>query len=222
MRCTWSLRPFPFRAPTLRRCPASRISMLARDISFALRTLRKNPAFTITAVLTLGLGVGASTAIFSVVNAVLLRPLPYANPERLATIQTDMKARNVMNFPIAPGNMLDLKAHATSFESIAAIFASPGPFVGDDGKPEQIVVAAVTPNFFSVLGTRIAYGRNFVDGDATPPPPPAQAPGQPPVQPDPARQPATMMILSHSFWQRKYGGDSSVIGKTIQLFGGPA
>ena len=122
--------------------------MLARDLSFAVRTLRKNPAFTITAILTLGLGVGASTAIFSVVNAVLLRPLPYANPERLATIQTDMKARNVVNFPIAPGNMLDLKARATAFESIAAISAGPGNFVGDDGKPEQIIIAGVTTNFF--------------------------------------------------------------------------
>ncbi len=197
--------------------------MLARDISFALRTLRKNPAFTITAILTLGLGVGASTAIFSVVNAVLLRPLPYANPERLATIQTDMKARNVMNFPIAPGNMLDLKEHATAFESIAAIFANPGPFIGDDGKPEQIIIAGVTPNFFNVLGTRIAYGRNFVEADGTPaPPPPAPAPGQPPVQQNPANQPPTMMILSHAFWQRKYGGDSSVIGKTLTLFGAPA
>src|SRR5215212_7828484 len=112
--------------------------MLARDISFALRTLRKNPAFTITAILTLGLGVGASTAIFSVVNAVILRPLPYANPERLATIQTDMKARNVKNFPIAPGNMLDLKARATAFESIAGINANQGPFINKDGKPEQI------------------------------------------------------------------------------------
>src|SRR4051794_34014148 len=163
MRCTWSLRPFPFRAPTLRRCPASRISMLARDIGFAVRTLRKNPAFTITAVLTLGLGVGTSTAIFSVVNAVLLRPLPYANPERLATIQLDMKARNVTNFPIAPGNMLDLKARATSFESIAAVIANPTPFIGEDRKPEEIIIAGVTPNFFLVLGTRIAFGRNFVE-----------------------------------------------------------
>src|SRR4051812_4816144 len=171
MRCTWSLRPFPFRAPTLRRCPASRISMLARDIGFAVRTLRKNPAFTITAVLTLGLGVGASTAIFSVVNAVLLRPLPYANPERLATIQSDMKARNVINFPVAPGNMLDIKARATSFESIAAINSGPGPIIADDGKPEQIIIAGVTPNFFTVLGTRIVYGRNFVDADGIAPPP---------------------------------------------------
>ena len=194
--------------------------MFARDISFAVRTLRKNPAFTITAVLTLGLGVGASTAIFSVVNAVLLRPLPYANPERLATIQSDMKARNVMNFPVAPGNMLDIKAHAQAFESIAAINAGPGPIMAEDGKPEQIIIAGVTPNFFSVLGTRIVFGRNFVESDGTPPPPPPQAaPGQPPV---PFQQPPAMTILSHGYWQRKFSGDSSIIGKTIQIGGGPA
>ena len=128
--------------------------MLLEDIAFAVRTLRKNPAFTITAVLTLGLGIGASTAIFSVVNAVLLRPLPYANPERLATIQTDMRARNVINFPIAPGNM------PTSRRTRPRSRASPrstrdlGNFVGEDGKPEQITIAGVTPNFFTVLGTR--------------------------------------------------------------------
>src|SRR4029079_6738727 len=197
--------------------------MLARDIAFAVRTLRKNPAFTITAILTLGLGVGASTAIFSVVNAVLLRPLPYANPERLATIQTDMTARNVVNFPIAPGNMLDLKARATAFESIAAINAAPGNFVGEDGKPEQIIIAGVTTNFFSVLGTRIVYGRNFAEADGTPqPPPPPQVAGQPPVAPNPANRLPTMTILSHSFWERKFGSDSAIIGKTIQLFGQPA
>jgi predicted permease len=195
--------------------------MFGRDLSFAVRTLRKNPAFTITAVLTLGLGVGASTAIFSVVNAVLLRPLPYANPERLATIQSDMKARNVINFPVAPGNMLDIKARATAFENIAAINAGPGPVVGDDGKPEQIIVAGVTTNFFSTLGTRIVYGRNFVDADGTPvPPPPPPAPGQPPAAA--VQQPPIMTILSHAFWERKFAGDSSVIGKTIQIFGGPA
>src|SRR5438105_2701963 len=137
--------------------------MFAKDLSFAVRTLRKNPAFTITAILTLALGIGASTAIFSVVNAVLLRPLPYANPDRLATIQTDMKARNVLNFPIAPGNMPDLRDQVTAFESIAAINAGPAPVVGEDGKPEQIVAAGVTTNFFSLLGERMALGRNFVE-----------------------------------------------------------
>jgi predicted permease len=197
--------------------------MISRDLTFALRTLKKNPAFTITAIITIGLGIGATTAIFSVVNAVLLRPLPYADPERLATIQTDMKARNVIDFPIAPGNMPDLKEQATAFQSIAAINAGPGPIVADDGKPEQIVIAGVTPNFFSVLGTRIAFGRNFTESDGTPPPPqPPPAPGQPAPPPNPAAQLPAMTILSHSYWQRKFGSDSSVIGKTVQIFNGPS
>ena len=195
--------------------------MFAKDLSFAARTLRKNPAFAITAVLTIALGVGASTAIFSVVNAVLLRPLPYAHPERLATIQTDMLARHVMNFPIAPGNMPDLLEHATAFEHIAAVNAGPATFVGDDGKPEQIIAAGVTPEFFTLLGTHIGFGRNFVAADGTPPPPPQVVNGQR-VPPNPADQPPAMTILSHAFWQRRFGGDSSVIGKTVQLFGGLA
>jgi predicted permease len=197
--------------------------MFSKDLVFAARTLRNNPAFTLTAVLTIALGIGASTAIFSVVNAVLLRPLPYVHPERLVNIQPDMLARHVINFPIAPGNMPDLRDHATAFESIAAVNAGPGSFVGDDGKPEQIIVAGVTPNFFSLLGTRIVFGRNFVESDGTPPPRPlAPANGQPAPPPNPATQPPTMTILSHAFWQRRFSGDSSVIGKTVQIFGGPA
>ncbi|HEX8944379.1 MAG TPA: ABC transporter permease [Gemmatimonadaceae bacterium] len=195
--------------------------MLAKDLSFAARTLRNNPAFTITAVLTIALGVGASTAIFSVVNAVLLRPLPYSHPERLAMIETDMLARHVMNFPIAPGNMPDLIEHAKAFEYIAAVNSTPATFVGEDGKPEQIIAAGVTPDFFTLLGTHIGFGRNFVASDATPPPPPPIVNGQP-VPPDPATLPPSMTILSHAFWERRFGGDSAVIGKTVQLFGGPA
>jgi putative ABC transport system permease protein len=203
------------------RPPSIRQSMIAKDLSFAVRTLRKNPAFTITAVLTIALGVGASTAIFSVVNAVLLRPLPYAHADQLAMIETDMLARHVNNFPIAPGNMPDLLDHATAFEHIAAVNSGPAPFMGDEGKPEQIIAAGVTPNFFTMLGTRIGFGRNFVASDATPPPPPQVVNGQR-VPPNPADQPPAMTILSHAFWQRRFGGDSSVIGKTVQLFGGPA
>lgn len=197
--------------------------MLTKDFGFALRTLRKHPGFTATAVATIALGIGASTAIFSVVNAVLLRPLPYANPDQLAVIRTDMRARHVVDFPIAPGNMPDLLERATAFESIAGINAGIGTFAGDDGNPEQINVAGVTPNFFTVLGTRIAFGRNFTASDAAPPPPqPPPAPGQPALPPNPANQLPAMTILSHSFWERKFGGDSSVIGKTVQIFNAPA
>jgi putative ABC transport system permease protein len=134
-----------------------------------------------------------------------------------------MKARNVLNFPIAPGNLPDLREQATSFQTIAAINAGPGPIVADDGKPEQIVIAGVTPNFFSLLGTHIVFGRNFVESDGAPPPPrPAPVPGQPAPPPNPATLPPSMTILSHSFWERKFGSDSSVIGKTVQIFNAPA
>ena len=193
--------------------------MLLKDLGFAARTLRKNPAFSLTAILTIALGIGASTAIFSVVNGLLLRPLPYAQPDRLATIHADLRARRVFNFPWPGGDFLDVKQQLTAFESIAGITAGRSTFVGEDGKPEQITGAGVTPNFFSTLGVRIAFGRNFVEADATPPPRPA-GPPQPNAAP-PAQIPA-MSILSHSFWQRRFGGDSAVIGKTIQVNGGPA
>ena len=193
--------------------------MFTKDLGFAVRSLRNHPAFTLTAVVTIALGTGATTAIFSVVNAVLLRPLPYVQPDRLALIKSDMRTRKVVDFPIMPGDWLDLRDRATAFESIAGIFTFPGPFVGDDAKPEQIAVAGVTPNFFTLLGARIAFGRNFVEADAAPPPPPPKGPDGKPLPFDPARLPPQITILSHGFWQRKFGGDSSVIGKTVQIFG---
>lgn len=191
------------------------------DLRFALRALRKNPAFTITAVLTIALGIGTSTAIFSVVNAVLLRPLPYVRPDRLAVIQTDMRSRHVNNFPIPPGDLPDLKGRATAFQSIAAVSVGPSSFVGDDGRPEQITSAGVTPNFFTLLGAHIAFGRNFAASDGTPAPPPA-TPAARPAPPNPANQLPAMTILSHGFWERRFAGDSAVIGKTVQIAGGPA
>ena len=193
--------------------------MFTKDLSFAVRSLRNHPAFTLTAIATIALGVGATTAIFSVVNAVLLRPLPYAQPDRLALIKSDMRARKVLDFPIAPGDWLDIRTRATAFESIAGIAAFPGPFIGDDAKPEQIVVAGVTPNFFNLLGARIVFGRNFVEADAAAAPPAPKGPDGNPLPVDPATLPPQITILSHGFWQRKFGGDSSVIGKTVKIFG---
>jgi predicted permease len=193
--------------------------VFTKDLGFAVRSLRNHPAFTLTAVITIALGTGATTAIFSVVNAVLLRPLPYVQPNRLALIKSDMRTRKVVDFPIMPGDWPDLRDRATAFESIAGIFTFPGPFVGDDAKPEQIAVAGVTPNFFTLLGARIAFGRNFVEADAAPPPPPPKGPDGKPLPFDPARLPPQITILSHGFWQRKFGADSSVIGKTVQIFG---
>ncbi|MFI5281179.1 MAG: ABC transporter permease [Gemmatimonadales bacterium] len=191
---------------------------LARDFAFALRSLRKSPAFTVTALITLALGIGASTSIFSVVNAVLLKPLPYAEPDRLVLIWSDMTKRNVRDFPIAPGDVPDLRAQAKSFSGMAGVNTFRAPIAGDNSPPEQVKVAGVTANTFAVLGVKMAFGRDFTesDGEAPPQPPPA-APGAPPV---PQPQLTTMVILSNEFWKRRYGGDSSVIGRRFDIFGG--
>ena len=199
---------------------------LWKDFAFGARTLRKNPGFAITALVTLALGIGASTAIFSVVNAVLLRPLPYARADRLYFLTSDMKARNVLDFPVAPADVKDLREGATQFDGIAGVFTFRAPLTGDDGQPEQVNTALATTNFFHLLGAPIAAGRDFQEDDATPqPPPPQAAPGAaaPGVAqaPPPPRFPA-IAILSHGFWMRRYGGSRDIIGKFVDLGGGRA
>jgi putative ABC transport system permease protein len=203
---------------------------IIRDIRFALRSLRKQPAFSATAVLTIALGIGATTAIFSVVNAVLLRPLPYANAARLGTIWSDLRQRNVTDFPLPPGDFFDLRATTTQFEGFAAI-TSFRPTIGGDGRgdSEQVSGAAVTTNLFDLLGHRAIIGRGFVEEDGAPqPPPPATAPPPPgSTAAPPAAAPAppplpTIAVLSHEFWKRRYGGDESVVGKSIEFGNGRA
>jgi len=127
---------------------------MSGELRYAARVLRKAPAFTLTAVVTLALGIGATTAIFSVVNAVLLRPLPYADADRLVLVQSDMLARHVTDFPMPPGDLPDLREQGTLFDQVAAVATFPGP-LGDDGfAPEQVMVAGATTNLFDVLGLR--------------------------------------------------------------------
>jgi putative ABC transport system permease protein len=193
------------------------MSTLTKDVVYALRTLRRSPGFALTAIATIALGIGASTAIFSVVNAILLRPLPYADPGRLVLVWGDMRNRGVTDFPFPPADYYDLKQQANLFEDFAAVVTGPAPLTGDDGEPEQIQTAGVTPNLFTLLGVKVAVGRNFIESDATPqgPPPGDGVVGQaPPPPPIPAA-----VILSHEFWQRRYGGDRSILGKFIDLGG---
>src|SRR5437660_3472019 len=183
------------------------------DFGYAARTLRKNAGFTAVAVLTTALGISACTAIFSVVNAVLLRPLPYANAQRLVVVWGELRARNVHDWPFSPPDFRDLRQQAKSFDDLGGITpAGRTPIGGDDADPEQIRVAGATPNIFRLLGARIASGRDFVEDDATP------QPEAQPGQPQPARLPA-IAIISHGLWQRRYGGDRRIIGRTIE-FGG--
>jgi predicted permease len=193
---------------------------MLKDLIYAFRTLRKSPVFTITAVLTIALAIGASTAIFSVTNAVLLRPLPYADPDRLVLTCHDMVRRNVKDFPISNADFLDLRNGArNSFEDFAAVNSFRGTLVGVDGTPEQVRMAAVSTNFFRLMGIAIAAGRDFQDSDGLPqPPPPAGgAAGAPPAP----RLPA-MAILSHEYFERRFAGDRSVMGKPLPVAAGPA
>lgn len=192
-----------------------------RDAAFGTRTLRKHPGFTATAIITLALGIGASTAIFSVVDTVLLRPLPYADADRLALVWSDMRARKVTDFPFSPPNFKDLRTRNSSFTDLAALTPFTAPFTVPGEPPEQVTVLGVTSNLLTVLGSRIAHGRNFTDDDAAPPPPvPPPTPGVPAAAPPPPLP--TMVVLNDGYWRRRFAGDTSVIGKTVDIGGGPA
>ena len=194
-----------------------------RDITFAFRSLKRQPAFTITAVLTIALGIGATSAIFSVVNAVLLRPLPYSDASRLGTVWSDLRNRNVKDFPLPPGDFFDLRKDTTLFDGFAAMTTFRPTVGGDDqGDAEQVSGAAVTTNLLTLLGHRLHTGRNFVEEDGTPQAGPPQGDGLPPpgfVPPPPL---PNIAILSYEFWQRRYGGNESIVGKSIEFGNGRA
>jgi predicted permease len=191
--------------------------MALRDLAFAGRTLRKSPIFTLTAVLTIALGVGASTAIFSVTNAVLLRPLPYKDPDRLVIASSDMRTRNVRDFPFSNEDFIDFRdGTRDAFQDFAGVFTFRNVLPTDDGTPEQVRTAVVTTNFFRLLGAKIALGRDFSDSDGLPqvaPPPPGAAPGTaPPPLP-------VMVILSYEYFQRRYGLNPAILGHTMPANG---
>src|ERR1051326_867707 len=142
--------------------------MLFREIIFAARVLRKSPVFTATALVTIALGIGASTAIFSVANAVLLRPLPYKNPDKLVFAISDLRKRNVKDFPLSNCDFIDLqKGAASAFDEIAAVSTFRATLPREDGTAEQIRTAIVSTNFFRTMGTPVALGRDFTDSDGT-------------------------------------------------------
>jgi predicted permease len=193
------------------------IAMFGNDLMYAVRSLRKTPVFLITAVVTIALGIGASTAIFSVTNAVLLRPLPYKDADRLVVMGGDMRTRTTYDVPLSAENYADLRNATTSaFEDFGAVFTFRNVIPRQDGTPEQVHMAQVTPNFFRMMGAKIEAGRDFNDSDATPQPPPPT--GAPPnaVPPLP-----NIAILSHDYWQRRFGGDRSIFGHPLPT-GGPA
>lgn len=175
-----------------------RLQELRSDIGFALRTFRKNPGFTGAALATLALGIGATIAVFTVLNGVLLRPLPYHEPSRIAMIwMSSDKPGGGKQLPVSTGFYLHALETSRSFESMAAFRAWPYT-ITSNGDAEQIRGARVTPSLFSVLGARPLLGRVFNDGDAEP-------------------GANKVALLSHSLWQRRFGGDSSILDKPLQL-----
>lgn len=170
-----------------------------QDIKHAVRMLWKKPAFTSIAVVTLALGIGANTAIFSVVNAVLLRPLPYPNADRLVAV-----SENSLQDPdisVSYPDYLDWRAQQSVFEEMSARMPMGGIITGAN-EPERVIGRLVTPSFFSTLGVQPMLGRAFPEEE--------NSPGVPPV-----------MVISHGLWQRQFGGASDAIGKAITFNGEP-
>ena len=170
---------------------------LVHDVRYAIRLLLKRPGFAAVAILTLALGIGATTAIFTVVNAVLLRPLPFPDAERL--VQVRIISSNHESFSLPDADFLAWRSQNQTCDAVAVYWASPETLTGD-GAPERIGSAAVTDRFFDVLGVRPLLGRVFQEGD--------DKPGA-----------AKLVVLSHAFWTRRFQGDLAVVGRTVLLGG---
>jgi putative ABC transport system permease protein len=203
------------------------------DLQLAVRTLVTQRGFALPALLTLVLGIGSATAIFSVVNAVLIEPLPYRDPSRLVLVWQELRARNVPEFPFPIGDIPDLKAKGTLLEDVAAIQTGRQTVTTPNEPPEQVKTAFVTTNTLRLLGLTVARSRDFGDTDGMPLPPPPQAPpaqgsaappAAAPPQPAALPQPPPVFatILNHEYWQRRFGGDAGVVGRRLDLGGAQA
>ncbi len=190
---------------------------MRKDLLQAVRSLWQSPVFALTAILTIALGIGASTAIFSVTNAVLLRPLPYQDPDRLVIGWVEARTRHQFDATFSFDNFADLKAGAPMFEDMAAIFTGRGSIQSEDGTLEQVSFGVTTGNLFRLLGAHVAIGRDFIESDSAPPPPtnPNTAAATPPA-PTP-----NMTILSYEYWRRRFGSNPNILGHTIGGPGGP-
>ncbi|HYP05886.1 MAG TPA: ABC transporter permease [Bryobacteraceae bacterium] len=176
------------------------LESLLKDVSYALRGLRKNPGFAAAAIVTLALGIGANTAIFDVVHSVLLKPLPYPSAEQLYAVGALVPQMHQLGpLPVPIQSYLQWRNADTAVTSMAAIQPWQGNLTGD-GEPENLGGARVSTNFFSVLGVPVAHGRSFIVEE--------EQPGNDRV-----------VVISHGLWQRRYGGDPSAIGRKVDVNG---
>ncbi len=176
--------------------------ILLHDLKYATRMLTRSPGFALVAVLTLALGIGANTAIFTVVNALLLRPLPYADPGELVMVWQDFRARGgPADEWASPGNYVDWSREASLFEGVAAI-GGWRPILAGGAEPEPIPGEQVTHEYFDVLGVRAALGRTFQPEDDVP-------------------NAARVAVIADTLWKRRFGGEPGVIGRIVTLNGEP-
>jgi predicted permease len=173
------------------------MNAIRQDIRYAFRLMSRQPGATIVVLLTLALGIGANTAIFSAVDTLLLRALPYDDPDRLVMLWEKREAEGQLRNNVAPADYVDWARLNSSFETTAAVMTLPADLTGA-GEPVRIPAAGVSPAFFDVFHVRPAQGRTFRAEEATP--------GQ-----------HRVVVLSHGLWQRRFGGDPGVVGRQISL-----
>jgi putative ABC transport system permease protein len=179
--------------------PKEHYHVLLQDLRYAVRTFGKTPVFALTAVLTLALGIGATTAIFSVVHAVALRPLPFPAPDRLVRIWETNQKLNIQYFSTSVPNYVSWKEQVKSFEALGVFGAASLNLTGA-GEPERVEAGTLTASVFQVLGFRPMLGRGFLPEEETP--------GR-----------GRVAVLSESLWRRRFAGDPHIVGREVELNG---
>jgi predicted permease len=173
------------------------VEELMKDVRYGVRQLTKNPGFAAMAILTLGLGIGSNTAIFSVINGVLLKPLPYEHGDRLVLLQQTAPLSNQPNAGIAIKELYDYRQQLASFEGLVEFHQMNFDLLRR-GEPDRVATGVVSPNFFDVLGITPLLGRTFVDSDD-----------------DEGAE--AVLVIGHAYWQTKFGGDRNLVGQVFEM-----
>lgn len=184
----------------LQTAPREHLDQIRQDVGFAARMMRRTPGFTAIALTTLALGIGATSAVFSAVDAVLLQPLPYREPDRIVRLYERHTGYGLLRNAVSPPNLLDWKEQSTAFRSIAA-YRPRSVNLSGGGEPQYVQAARVSLEFFDVLGASSLVGRSFTEAED--------------------RTVAKVVVLSHGFWRSRFGGDPSIVGRSIDLDGEP-
>ena len=180
---------------------AAAVQGVTQDFRYALRTLVKAPVFTLVAVLTLALGIGANTAIFSLLYQILLRPLPYAHADRLVFVWNSYSAMGLQQASVSIPDYLDRRSQAPAIDD-ATLFTGRAANLAEEGRPEQLRALAVTPSFFSTLGRAPFLGRGFDEAEATP-------------------GADRFVVLMHGLWNSRFNADRAIVGRDVRINGEP-